>query len=154
MSGMKFKHWLMCGLLAATLVTPVVVSNTTFALLQNSKDQVCQGLGGCDANPEKGINTLIANIINLISIIIGIIAVVMVIFGGFKYITSGGDSSKATSARSTIIAALVGLVIVVLAQFIVQFVLNRVTTTPKCSGDAVKQANGSFKEPGGAICKN
>jgi hypothetical protein len=48
------------------------------------------------------------------------------IYGGFKYITSGGDESGAKSARNTIIYAVVGLVIVALAQFIVKFVINNV----------------------------
>ena len=55
-------------------------------------------------------------------------AVMMIIVGGFRYITSGGASDSVSSAKNTIIYAIVGLVVVALAQFIVQFVLNRVTS--------------------------
>jgi hypothetical protein len=57
------------------------------------------------------------------------VAVIMIIVGGLKYITSGGDSNNVSSAKSTIIYAIIGLVVVALAQFIVQFVLNKVTSS-------------------------
>jgi hypothetical protein len=53
----------------------------------------------------------------------------MIIFGGFKYITSGGESGNVTSAKNTIIYAVIGLVIVAFAQFIVQFVLGKITAS-------------------------
>jgi len=49
----------------------------------------------------------------------------MLIFGGFRYVTSGGKQESVTSAKNTIIYAIIGLVIVALAQIIVQFVLNK-----------------------------
>jgi hypothetical protein len=51
----------------------------------------------------------------------------MIIIGGFQYITSSGDSGKVGTAKNTILYAIIGLVIVALAQFIVRFVLSRVT---------------------------
>ncbi len=51
----------------------------------------------------------------------------MIIIGGLKYITSAGESSNVTSAKNTIMYAIIGLVIVALAQFIVRFVFERVT---------------------------
>ena len=48
----------------------------------------------------------------------------MIIFGGFKYITSAGNQENIKSAKQTLIYAILGLVIVALAQVIVRFVLN------------------------------
>jgi hypothetical protein len=79
-----------------------------------------------NANASK-LNTLIKNIINIFSILVGIVAVIMIIVGGFRYITSGGDSGNVTTAKNTILYAIVGLVIVALAQFIVRFVLEKST---------------------------
>lgn len=79
--------------------------------------------GRCQS--ERSFGNLLALIINVLSIVVGIIAVIMVIWGGFKFITSGGDSSKVTSARNTIIYAIIGLIIVALAQTIVKFVLAK-----------------------------
>lgn len=75
----------------------------------------------------QGINKIITDIINIFSIIVGIVSVIMIIYGGFSYVTSGGDSGKVGNAKNTIIYAIIGLVIVALAQFIVQFVLDKVT---------------------------
>ena len=73
------------------------------------------------------LNNLIKNVVNILSMIVGIVAVVMIIIGGFKYVTSGGDSGSITSAKHTIIYAIVGLIIVALAQVIVRFVLSKAT---------------------------
>ena len=51
----------------------------------------------------------------------------MIIFGGFRYITSGGNDNNVSSAKNTILYAVIGLVIVALSQFIVRFVLNTAT---------------------------
>lgn len=86
-----------------------------------------QATEGCTANGanEDSLNGLVGKIVNIISIIVGIIAVIMIIIGGFKYITSGGDAGKVTSAKNTILYAVIGIVIVALAQFIVKFVLGQ-----------------------------
>ncbi|MBI5357900.1 hypothetical protein HZB74_03580 [Candidatus Saccharibacteria bacterium] len=78
-------------------------------------------------DPQGELNSLIAQVINIFSVIVGVVAVIMIIVGGFRYITSGGDSGNVTSAKNTILYAIVGLVIVALAQFIVKFVLSKAT---------------------------
>lgn len=77
-----------------------------------------------DASPQK-VNDLIGTVINIFSILVGVVSVLMIIFGGFKYITSGGNETNVTGAKNTILFAIVGLVIVALAQLIVRFVLNK-----------------------------
>ena len=69
----------------------------------------------------------LATIINIISILVGVVAVIMIIYGGFKYITSGGKEEGVKGAKNTILYGLIGLVIVALAQIIVKFVLNQTT---------------------------
>ncbi len=76
----------------------------------------------------KNVDGLIKDVINFFSAFVGIIAVIMIVYGGFKYITSGGDSGNITGAKNTIIYAIIGLVIVAMAQFIVQFVLEKAIT--------------------------
>jgi cytochrome bd-type quinol oxidase subunit 2 len=78
-------------------------------------------------NAEDQINAIISTIINLFSLVVGVISVIMIIIGGLKYITSGGDSGNVTSAKNTILYAIIGLVIVALAQVIVRFVIERIT---------------------------
>ncbi|MBI5357901.1 hypothetical protein HZB74_03585 [Candidatus Saccharibacteria bacterium] len=83
---------------------------------------------GKDCDSDSGINDLIADIVNIFSIVVGIVAVIMIIYGGFRYITSGGDSGNVTTAKNIILYAIVGLIIVAFAQFIVKFILSKVAT--------------------------
>jgi len=76
---------------------------------------------------QAGINRIIKNVINIFSLIIGAVAVIMIIYGGFKYVTSGGNDSNVSGAKNTIMYALIGLVIVAFAQVIVRYVLNKAT---------------------------
>lgn len=81
----------------------------------------------CDSNGQSitdKLNNFLKHLINIFSAIIGVVAVVMIIFGGFRYITSGGNDSSITSAKNTILYAIIGLVIVALAQLLVRFVLK------------------------------
>lgn len=79
----------------------------------------------CDqTTTTSDFQSLLNTVINIFSLVVGVIAVIMIIVGGLRYITSGGDSGKVSAAKTTIIYALVGLVIVALAQLIVHFVLS------------------------------
>ncbi len=84
----------------------------------------CNTIGG---GATTKVNNAIALVVNIFSGLVAVVSVIMIIYGGFRYITSGGDSGKISNAKNTIIYALIGLVVVALAQFIVQFVLTKVT---------------------------
>jgi len=122
-------------LLLPAMVLPAVASAQT----ANIGDCLSQGSGlttgsggtACTASPDTGtqkIQDIVTLIVNIFSVVVGIVAVIMIVVGGFKYITSGGDSGNITSAKNTIVYAVIGLVIVALAQFIVKFILNKVST--------------------------
>lgn len=81
-----------------------------------------------DTDTTKSLPAIVAFIINVFSWIIGAVSVIMIIYGGFRYITSGGDSNGVTAAKNTILYAIIGLIIVALAQIIVNFVLNKTTS--------------------------
>jgi hypothetical protein len=87
--------------------------------------KTCVNPSGAD---EK-VNSTIKLAIQLFQILVGLISVFMLISAGLKYITSGGDSAGVGAAKNMILYAVVGLVVVALAQVIVGFVLNRVNTT-------------------------
>ncbi len=115
------------------MVEPEELPATVFAAEKDIQKGLCAGAelqigGDCTAsvaNSDDDVNDFIETAINLFSLIVGIIAVVMIIDGGLKYITSGGDSGNVTGAKTTILYAVVGLIIVVLAQVIVRFVINQ-----------------------------
>lgn len=87
------------------------------------------GAAGCTAggNDNSDLKALAAKVVNLISLLVGIVAIIMIIYGGFRYITSGGSSEKIGSAKNTLIYAIIGLIIVALSQFIVHYVLTAST---------------------------
>lgn len=112
-------------MMSVAFISPVMVA-------ASNKDAVCQGVGavsggsGCSTpSGSSSINDVIKKGLNLFSAVIGIIAVVMIMVGGIKYITSQGDAAQVNSAKNTILYAAIGLVVVALAQIIVQFVLSR-----------------------------
>lgn len=101
------------------------------ALFDGSTREACRGAqlsrgggAGCGGAGQK-VNSTLQRIINLITIIVGIVAVIMILFNGFRFITSGGDANQVASARNGLIYAIVGLVVVAFAQIIVRFVINR-----------------------------
>lgn len=112
----------------------VFTAPTTYAA---SKDDICQGIasatttGSCTDPEGPSVESTLSLVINILSIIIGIVSVLMIMFGGFRYITSAGDSNGISSAKNTIIYAIVGLIIAFFAQVIVQFVLNKATESPE-----------------------
>ena len=71
-----------------------------------------------------GNDGVINNITNTILYALGIISVIMLIVGGVKYALSAGDAKAVTDAKNTILYALIGLVIAILAYSIVNFVLG------------------------------
>lgn len=85
---------------------------------------VCRSPGSDD--PIAGADGVIVRVTSILAVIAGAVSVIFVTWGGFKYITSGGDSSEVATAKNTIIAALIGLVLALLARPIVLFVISRV----------------------------
>lgn len=71
---------------------------------------------------------ILNNVVNWILILAGSIAVVYLIYGGILYITAGGDAEKATKGRTAVVNAIIGIVIILLALVIVQWVSRIVKT--------------------------
>jgi multisubunit Na+/H+ antiporter MnhB subunit len=67
---------------------------------------------------------MISTILNVVFGVVGIVAVIMIIIGGVNYTMSQGDSQKIQKAKNTIMYGIIGLVVVLLAFAIVNFVLN------------------------------
>lgn len=108
-----------------------VIAQPVYAQADASSQQACNAIKsinpngtGCGASNNQ-VSRLIRVTLQLLSIIAGIIAVIMIIISGLKYITSQGDANAISSAKKSLIYAIVGIVIVAFAQIIVQFVLRR-----------------------------
>jgi hypothetical protein len=136
----KIKNIILAAVLPLALAAPLAVPVATYAVggCDGINGSINEGVnaavsgssGDCDTpasnGPDGGLAGIAKKIVNLLSVIVGIVAVIMIIVGGFRYITSGGESSNVSGAKNTLIYAIVGLIIVALAQFIVHFVLDNI----------------------------
>ena len=96
----------------------------------NSSGRCSPVLGELDNNNPRRFNVVVPIALAVLEIFIrlaGLVAVVMIFIGAFRFITTQGSPDKATSARKTIINAIIGLVIVILATTIVNFIGNSLT---------------------------
>lgn len=134
----KIKALLTSFALFSMVAAPVAAPAVVYAQDSATEQGLCAGTNldvndtSCEVDSEAAgerVNDILTTIINLFSLLVGVVSVIMIIFGGFRYITSGGNDSSVASAKNTIIYAIIGLVIVALAQFIVRFVLSKVTGT-------------------------
>ncbi|MDB5170444.1 MAG: rane protein [Candidatus Saccharibacteria bacterium] len=140
----KIKSYLLVAAVAFMGLVPVAVPAVASAAANGCSTNIAgqiatganeaAGSGGainCTGGPDSatsGITNLARSLVNIFSIIVGVAAVIMIIYGGFRYITSGGDSGSVGNAKNTLIYAIVGLIIVALAQVIVRFVLTSTST--------------------------
>lgn len=81
-----------------------------------------------------GATGIFTTISNVMLFIVGAVSVIMVIIGGLRYVISGGNSSNITAAKNTILYAIVGLIIAIMAYAIINFVLE--SFLPGSSGAA------------------
>ena len=89
---------------------------------ERKKSAVCN----VDEPNENPVTTVVGRVTTVAAVIAGIIAVVMIIVSGFRYITAAGDANQAKSARSGIMHAIIGLVVIALATVIIQMTINLV----------------------------
>lgn len=78
------------------------------------------------SNPLTGKDGLIIKIARIVGVIAGAAAVIIIIISGLRYVLSAGDTKQATDSRNALLYSLIGLVIIVIAESIISFVINRV----------------------------
>ena len=76
-------------------------------------------------NPIYGPGGIISTVVTILSILIGVAAVIIIIIAGIQYMLSTGDPTKVNNSKNAILYAIVGLIVAVLAQVIVQFVISK-----------------------------
>lgn len=72
-----------------------------------------------------GPNGIITTITRIFVFFTGAVSVIVIMIGGLKYVLANGDSNAVSSAKNTILYALVGLVVALFAQVLVSFVLSK-----------------------------
>ena len=112
-----------CAIFGASVLSTASLSGSASA-------QVSEGINTATTSEMKGKSIdgdkgLIKTVVNVLLWAVGILSVIMIIFSGFRYITSAGDASKTKSAQSTLIYSVVGLIVAIMAYAIVNMVINR-----------------------------
>jgi len=113
------------------IMTLFVILAPTFNVLATEVDTTIFGLTDVAENSgltgNADIKGTIGNLIKVALGFLGVLAVIIVLIGGFKYMTSGGEDEKTKKARNYIISGLIGVVIIVSAYAIVSFALTEFT---------------------------
>jgi hypothetical protein cdiviTM7_00617 len=99
---------------SAQAANSVVKKGITTATTADMENKSIAGEGG-----------LISILINFLLWAVGILSVAMIIFSGFRYITSAGDAAKTKSAQTALTYSIVGLIVAVLAWVIVKMILRQ-----------------------------
>ncbi len=126
--------------LVLVFLTPLAPADVMAA--SPAVDDICKGVdigagGSCgQGTGSAGVERVIGLAINILTFIVGVVAVITIIVAGLKYITSVGDSNSVNSAKNTILYAVIGLVVVALAQVIVRFTLHNASKTQSGSNSS------------------
>lgn len=117
------------GLVAVPVAQPVA-AGSDLSLNEGVDAAKGEDQAACLFGTEAGCagDGIFRTITNVLLFLIGAISVIMLIIGGIKYTVSGGDSSAVTSAKNTILYAIVGIIVAVLAFAVVNFVIDSFTT--------------------------
>jgi len=87
------------------------------ACASNQESAVC-------INQGKTTNSLVGPLVGTLLFVVGVVSVLMIIVGGFMYVLSQGNSASVTKAKNTVLYAIVGLVVSLLAYAIVFWVFK------------------------------
>jgi len=117
----------LCGMTAMYPIAAHALPVSTVAA--DLKSDAQGGVGQTGSGGIK-ITSVFSGVVNILSVVVGALSVIFVILSGFRYVTSGGDSNRVSSAKNTLVYALVGVAIVALAQVLVHFVINAVKPCP------------------------
>ena len=132
----KLKKHITAFIAALALLVPMIVPATSLAATcSNLQKGVNSGIDSATGNNgnigcgttqtiSSGIGPIASTVVNILSIIVGALAVIMIIYAAVRYVASGGESGSVSSAKNSLIYAIVGLILVALAQVIVHLVLN------------------------------
>lgn len=108
--------------LGLSVLTPAVVAAA------ESPGSIGEGANAARGESQQeelfGDNGVFRTVTNVLLFIIGAIAVIMLIIGGIRYVLSGGDQTQVTSAKNTILYAIIGIVVAILAFAAVDFVID------------------------------
>lgn len=114
------------SLASRAFAAPTPTSNTGGQALPGQISACPQngGFGALCNFSGNNLGTVLGNIITIVFIVAVLIALAFLIFGGIRWILSGGEKEKVDESRKMIMAAVVGLIVVFLSYFILNIVIS------------------------------
>lgn len=119
------------------LAVPTVAYAATATVTCPNGGGTATSMAECGANSAQGTNTptgiftssdgstpIFTQVVNIMLFLVGAIAVIMLIYGGIRYVTSGGAQDQVTAAKNTIMYAIIGIIVAILAYALVNFVIG------------------------------
>lgn len=131
---MKTQMAKVAGRAAALAGTVQALAMGTAAHAQEDVDRFFGGSGGASdfadtaGLGDSDLTTTIASIINTALGFLGVVAVVIILYGGFLWMTSGGNDDKVKQAKKLMISGVIGLVIIFSSFAIAQFVIGSLSS--------------------------
>lgn len=123
----KIKHAIFAVIAVSTLLLGSGSAAFAIGIGDGANSAKSNEQSGCLFSSQTGCEgqtPIFQTITNVLLFIIGAVSVVMLIIGGIKYTVSQGDSAAITSAKNTILYAIVGIVVAILAFAVVNFVIG------------------------------
>jgi len=75
--------------------------------------------------PQLTAEVVVHNVLNIMYFLLGVIAVIVIIVAGITYSTSSGNQASITKAKNMILYAVIGIVVVISAYAITNFIIDR-----------------------------
>lgn len=112
------------GLLTAVFA-PLAMTQPAAAQFEGGIGKGAQAAQGKDqpANLADGDDSMFKRITDVMLFVVGAVSVIMLIIGGIRYVVSNGDAGAVTSAKNTILYAIIGIIVTILAYAVVNFVI-------------------------------
>lgn len=113
-----------------------LISSPLYAFNLSMSDGADSARGVDQATTLFGSAGVFTTVTNIMLFLVGAISVIMVVIGGLRYVISGGNSTNITTAKNTILYAVIGLVISLLAYALVNFVIGSLVPGAEYGGGA------------------
>jgi sorbitol-specific phosphotransferase system component IIC len=112
--------------LGAIVASFLVIFSAPLSLaFSQTMEEGAQSARGTDQVTDLfGTTGIFATVTNILLFVVGAISVIMIIIGGLRYVTSGGNTANVTAAKNTILYAIVGVVVSLFAYALINFVLT------------------------------
>lgn len=115
--------------LAMSIITVAALPQSVLASTPNGQGCVGKaciedGAGNVNTGATDTIPETIQQVTDILLFLLGAVSVIMLVIGGFKFVTSNGNAEQVKSAKNTIMYAIIGVVVALLAYAIIDFVVD------------------------------